>query len=188
MFVLDESASVGRKNYELVKTFVINLVKDFDIGTENVRIGLITYSTKVYLHADLNQYNTTDSITKAIRSLPYRHGSTNTEDALKLLRTSSFQKNHGDRENVPNIAIVITDGDSNKPENTKAAADALKKDGVTIFSIGIGRTISKKELHSMASDPVSEHTFTVNNFRALPTIRKSLSTKTCKSKYLKILL
>lgn len=187
MFVLDESGSVGQNNYEIVKNFVIDMVKHFDIGPHNVRIGLITFSNMAILHFQLNQYNTSESIVNAIKNLPYHHGLTYTDAALKLLKSSSFVKSHGDREDAPNIAIVITDGRSHNSQATVAAANALKKDGITIFSIGIGNSVASQELNGMASLPASEHVFMVNNFQALKNIQKKLSTKTCESKYLKII-
>lgn len=50
-----------------------------------------------------------------------------------------FLQEKGDRPNVPNIGIVITDGESNRdPERTIPTANSAKDKGIILFSIGIG--------------------------------------------------
>ena len=45
--------------------------------------------------------------------LSYVGGTTNTANGLMLLRTQIFNVTNGDRPDVPDIAFVITDGQSN---------------------------------------------------------------------------
>ena len=61
----------------------------------------------------LNRYNSKSSMFPAIRSIPYVYGSTNTADGLRVLRSEVFNQANGDRPEVPNVAIIITDGISN---------------------------------------------------------------------------
>lgn len=61
----------------------------------------------------LNQYSNKADIFNAIDSIPYIYGSTNTADALRTMHTVMFTALNGDRDSVPNTAIVITDGISN---------------------------------------------------------------------------
>lgn len=100
---------------------------------------------------------------------------------FRYIRTTSFLKQNGDRDGVPNIVIVITDGKSNVPVSTSAEADRLKIIA-TIFSIGIGSQVGYKELRAIATD--EKHTFTVNNFDALVEIKQSLAIKTCEGNIL----
>ena len=85
----------------------------------------------------------------------------------------------GDRPNIPNLAIVLTDGNSNNPALTKTEAEKLRKAGTTVLAIGIGSGISKAELNSIATDPDSTHVFTADNFDALKTLKALLATKAC---------
>jgi len=48
-----------------------------------------------------------------VSGLSYVGGTTNTADGLRLLRTQIFNVSNGDRLSVPDIAFVITDGQSN---------------------------------------------------------------------------
>lgn len=57
-----------------------------------------------------------------------------------------------------------------------------------MFSIGIGGDINIQELNSIATDPDTEHVFTVTNFASLKTISNSLTSRTCDGNVLGILI
>jgi collagen type VI alpha len=46
----------------------------------------------------------------AIDEIPYRYGSTNTYGGLRMMRTEFFSVANGDREDVPDVTIILTDG------------------------------------------------------------------------------
>ena len=50
------------------------------------------------------------SLAAAIRAINYDGGNTNTTGGLRLMRTQIFNSANGDRPNVPDVAILITDG------------------------------------------------------------------------------
>lgn len=53
-----------------------------------------------------------------IIQIPYIRGSTNTGLALEMMRKDMFDHRRGDRPNVDNVCIVITDGDSDDYDYT----------------------------------------------------------------------
>ena len=64
---------------------------------------------------------------QAVERMEYVRGRTNTAEALRLLYTEMFTPFNGDRVDVPNYAIVITDGESNiNSENTLPEAIAAR--------------------------------------------------------------
>lgn len=102
---------------------------------------------------------------------------TNTQEALRITREDQFQPRNGDRPEVPNFVVVITDGASNiEPENTIPNAEALMRDGATIISIGVTDKINLNELRGMASQKI-ENTgyFRSQSFRVLDVIQSSVS-------------
>ena len=78
-----------------------------------------------------------------------------------------FTAANGDRPGVPNVAIVITDGDSNDREQTVQAAVKAKQADIDIVSIGIGGWVNVDELDAIAGFPSSTHKILVDDFNKL---------------------
>ena len=51
-------------------------------------------------------------------TLYYTMGTTNTAAALAMMRTDHFTSGHGDRSNMPNVGVIVTDGRSNDKDQT----------------------------------------------------------------------
>ena len=95
-----------------------------------------------------------DEIKNAIQRITHGRGkTTNTGDALKYARDVMFSARGGGRGNVSRIAVVITDGRSQKTVFTQQAARQLQQDGVTLFAISIGfRYVSKGKTRRVYPD------------------------------------
>jgi len=119
VFVLDESGSIGSTEFAQVKTFLQKLVGRLDIDSGSTRVGLVTYATTVRTRFDLNDHTTVASVQSAISRLTYSGGSTNTDRALAHVRTSVLTASSGDRINVPNVVVVLTDGRSSNTSATQ---------------------------------------------------------------------
>ena len=85
----------------------------------------------------------------------------------------------GDRPSVPNVAIIVTDGQSNNPALTAAEAKKARAKGITILALGVGHGSKKSELNEMATDPDSSHVYTADNFDALASLQAFVSNKAC---------
>ena len=112
IFVLDESGSIGSADFNLMKSFVSQLVGRLDIDSGNTRVGLVTFSSSVGTSFNLNAYSTVASVQAAVDSLRYGGGGTNTAAALAHVRTTMLTSAAGDRSDVPNVVVVLTDGRS----------------------------------------------------------------------------
>ena len=119
VFVLDESGSIGSTEFAQVKTFLSKLVGRLDIDSGSTRVGLVTYATTVRTRFDLNDHTTVASVQSAISRLTYSGGSTNTDLALAHVRTSVLTASSGDRLNVRNVVVVLTDGRSSNTSATQ---------------------------------------------------------------------
>ena len=85
-------------------------------------------------------------------------GKTNSQDALRLTYDSVFTSNRGDRPGVRNVAVVVSDGNSNvAAERTLAEAEAARQRGVELFAVAVGQQSNGVEMAGIASDPDSEH-------------------------------
>ncbi|XP_036355134.1 uncharacterized protein LOC115229549 [Octopus sinensis] len=179
MFVLDDSGSISKKDFLVMKTFVKKLVSTFPISSNAVQVGIITFSTNVKNQFNLNKFRNILDLNTAIDRIAHIGGWTHTYAALNYLKDSSFTAMSGDRKDVLNIAVVITDGNSNNQVLTVKAAEKVKKSGTMIFAIGVGKKISNTELKAIGSEPSSKYVFSVNSFDVLQSISSTFSAKAC---------
>ena len=130
---------MGDEDFRLIREFIVQLLSDIgNHGEDRVRVALLTYSSRVTIQFNLDDFRTLDDTTAAIRAISRQTGSTNTADALLRMRTAVFSEMQGDRPGVPNVAIVMTDGVSNlNAERTVTEALRCKAAGILIFSLGM---------------------------------------------------
>jgi hypothetical protein len=64
--------------------FVRDVSSKFDVGPGKVRIGTEIYSDRTYIQFNLNKYQDGASLDNAIANIPYKRGTTNTGQALKV--------------------------------------------------------------------------------------------------------
>lgn len=84
LFVLDGSGSIQSDNFLLMKEFVKDIVGSSNVGDDEVRIGLIRYSTLSELQFGLGTHNTIGSVSAAIDDVSYDGGSTASDLALRV--------------------------------------------------------------------------------------------------------
>ena len=139
------------------------------------------FSTAVYEQFALNKYHDRTSLLAAIAKIRYHSGVTYTDKALAYVRQNSFLPSKGDRANVTNLVILLTDGQSTAASKTAAEAAKLKNmTDTTVIAIGIGSGVRLTELNAIASDKA--HAIIVANFNALQTVKSELTFVACKSK------
>jgi len=119
VFVVDESGSITLANFNLTKSFLSQLVDRLDIESGRTRVGLVTFASGVGTGFNLSSYQTIASMQSAISSLSYAGGGTNTAAALAYVRTTMLTPAAGDRGDIPNVVVVLTDGQSNNANHTQ---------------------------------------------------------------------
>ena len=123
MFVVDESSSIGKDNFNLTKSFLSQLVSRLDIDSGSTRVGIVTYSSGIGAGFNLSEHSSVASVQAAISSLTYSGGGTNTAAALAHVRTTMLTSAAGDRSNVPNVVVVLTDGQSDNMNYTQVSIE-----------------------------------------------------------------
>ena len=83
-FILDSSGSIGQTNYNKMLDFVKDVVNQFDIGSNKIRVATEIFSDRTYVQFNFNKYMTKAPLTQAISNIPYKRGTTNTGQALKV--------------------------------------------------------------------------------------------------------
>jgi len=113
-----------------MKSFLSQLVGRLDIDSGSTRVGVVTFSSDVGTAINLNAHTSAASLQSAISSLGQARGSTNTAAALAYVRTKMLTSATGDRSNVSNVVVVLTDGQS---DNSAATQVSIMSHGHTIM-------------------------------------------------------
>ncbi|KAM9339586.1 collagen alpha-1(XII) chain [Symphorus nematophorus] len=176
VLLVDGSYSIGLANFAKVRAFLEVLVNSFDIGPNKVQISLVQYSRDPHTEFYLNTHHDLNSVIKAVRTFPYRGGSTNTGRAMSYVREKIFQASRGARPNVPRVTILITDGKSS--DAFQDPATRLRSADVEIFAVGVKDAV-RSELEAIANTPAETHVYTVEDFDAFQRISKELTQSIC---------
>ena len=179
VFVLDSSASIHKEQFQQQLQFVEDVVDQFPISTNEIRVGLLTYSYHVYPAFNLSTFNSITSLKRGIQRAKYAGQGTFTAQAIAYTREIMFSNKSGGRQNVPEIMIIITDGISENQTATISEAKTAKLKGIKIIVVGIGNGVDKTELQTISSDPSSKFMINVNSYGKLDTIIDMLAGKAC---------
>ena len=157
VFVLDGSGSINSGQYQLLREFAANVASTLTIGPQDSLVGAIVFSSNASIQFNVQQYTSATTLLPALNpGLPYPGGGTNTAAALQLLLSSAQDGAMGLRDGHTHVAIVVTDGRSNDPASTTAAADALHASGIyQVYAAGLGLgalMAAQNELNLIASD------------------------------------
>ena len=190
-FIIDSSGSIRDNNppggdpdnWQLQLDFLSNLVDLFTIGPDATKVGAVVFSEQVRLAFSLDTYTDAQSIKDAILGLAYLGQTTNTPEGLRVTREQCFNQGNGDRPNVQNLAIFISDGvpfPAERRDPTIREAEALK--GIaSVIAIGISNVIDQDLLRTISSSPQEENRnwFLAVDFGELDVIRRSVGEGTC---------
>ena len=193
-FIIDSSGSIrdnnppdGRSdNWILQLDFLGSVSRAFNVGADASRIGAVVFSEDVRLEFPLNAYDNNEDVRQAILNIRYIGGQTNTPQALVVTREQCFNRNNGDRPDVDNLAIIVTDGVPYPDFRRQPAieeARSLRSTGVVMIAVGITTVIDEDFLKEMSSSPqeLNRNYFKSNSFEALQEIQKVVVEGTCES-------
>lgn len=187
-FIIDGSGSIrdanpadrSYDNWNLLLQFVSNIIQR--LPQSGTRVGAVVFSDRGQLLFPFNRYRSLEQARAAILTTRYPGGNTNTSGGLYRARTQLFNINSGDRPNIPNMAIVITDGKSTfDSQRTVPIAQDLQADGVNIVAVGITNSVDERELRAISSQPQRRgvNYYTSPDFRQLENMLDSILSSTC---------
>lgn len=162
-FILDSSSSIKDKNFQYVREYVIGLISTMPVGLDKTRVGILTYNNDVVHRVRLNQFDKKSALMDAVNKIPYEGRGTKTNSALEYAVNEALTLENGDRPDVPNFVLVLTDGRAT--DDVRIGAPLLRQKAAVI-AVGVGKRIEKKELEYIAGD--KGNVFMVADFRNLP--------------------
>lgn len=169
VYVMDRSGSVKEADFDESVDFVYNVTDYLAIGTSEMQVSIVIFSSSHTEEFDLNDFTTKADLLNAIKNLRGTRttGKTYTYDAIDYVKDNSFTSAKGGRSGANRTVVILTDGLSNNFTRTVTAADELRAGlGAEVFAIGIGSTVSKSndELKGIASDPDSYYVNYIDTF------------------------
>ena len=178
LFLMDSSGSIGASNYAIMKDFVADVLVTFNV-TQNSRIGIITFDSIPTTIVPLATVSDVNDLATTVRGISYSGGGTRTDLALNVTLNALTNK-----DNI-RIGILLTDGQSNRPELTLIAAAAVHAAGIKMYTFGIGNT-NPAELEAIASEPHADYSFYISSFNrsSFNELLLLLARQTCTSELL----
>ncbi|XP_071096333.1 uncharacterized protein [Haliotis cracherodii] len=173
VFVLDCSASLGPVNFKCQLNFLKDVIRDLDVASDRIRVGLVPYTESVFESFGLTRFENKKDILERIDQIKFKSGLTRTDLALKMMR-ELFQSS---RPGVQKVCLVITDGKSHDVNLTLREARKAQQDNIDIYTIGVGYDVDVEELKSIASSDKNVHT--VSDYMTLVNLKDLLQKRIC---------
>lgn len=154
--VFDCSGSITNAHFKEMIDTAKNFTQSLDISLNKVHMAAFAFNDHISKRRIFfKPFKSGNNFRHELDKYKSEHtsGGTRTDRALKFLYQQIFKAQNGDRQKVPNIVVLFTDGMSNKPDKTKTQAQILKQDtGAHIIVVGIGNKIDINELEIIATN------------------------------------
>ena len=168
-------------NWALLLSFVSDIIAHFDIGQYKTRVGVVTFSGDASLTFPLDLFHNVNELREAISSIKHVGGPTNTGKALHVARTQCFSRSTGEREGIPNIAIVITDGIPTVIEYDLFSESSELRQLARVLAVGVTPDAETRLLTEISSPTHNgnRHYFSSPNFPSLQNLKENVISTTC---------
>lgn len=175
IFLIDGSESIAPKDFEKMKEFMERMVNQSNIGADEIRMGLLQFSSTPREEFRLNQYSSKVDMRRAILNVEQMNDGTRTGKGLNFT-LPFFDSSRGGRPSVHQYLIVITDGISQ--DSVAAPAKALRDRNIIIFAIGVGEA-QRAQLLEITND--QDRVYHEENFEFLQNLEKEILYEVCSS-------
>ncbi|CAB3396952.1 unnamed protein product [Caenorhabditis bovis] len=156
MFLVDTSSSIGINNFDILKNFICEILKDVDIAPGRSRIAMVQYAQDPSVVFGFDQFYSYESVKRGVMRLNYTGGATMLSKALAFAGGIMYHeqnmkktvKKHQymptPRHDRPQVLCLVSDGYSNDNADTESINlhDRLH---VKIFAI-VSRIFNKNKL------------------------------------------
>lgn len=150
-----------------------SVIDTYLIGENEVRVGVMQFSSEEELVFPLNRHFTKDVMLKSINDMQQMGGGTLTGKAITEV-SQYFDPANGGRPALRQSLIVITDGEAQ--DNVKEPAESLRAKRVQVYAIGV---VGAKTTQLLEITGSSDRIYFENNFDALKYRQRQLSLELC---------
>ena len=150
--MLDSSGSL-RNDYGKEKTFLKALAATFGVSDQASRAGVVTFSYNAEHSIKLNEHTGLASFNQAVDDIALMGSTTRIDKALRTTQSEMFTIGNGGRPGVNKVLFILTDGSQTQDagaEDPAVVAEELRKSGIRLIVIGIGKGVNPAELAKIA--------------------------------------
>lgn len=162
------------------KTFINAFLSGLDLRSGNTRISTAVFGSRTKILYNFNQY---DSNRDALIATAYSKDNswTNTVQALSRARSTLFSSSQGDRPNVPNVLVILTDGGARDRAGAVRIARDLVSRGVDIYVAALGYHTNLAEVSPLATRADLPYVIQFNSAEAAEIAANTLLDGICQS-------
>ena len=151
VFLFHTSDNIDNNGWQAYKDFMTGVISR--AGDGDVKVGAVFYNSNGGSYFNLRQYRTLADTRNAINGLALKSSSdANIASGMDIVRQQLFTPFGGDRPDVPNAVILVTDADANiNTDQIAYSAQRLRREsGARIYTAGIG-LVGSSQFHTIAS-------------------------------------
>ncbi|XP_036401366.1 collagen alpha-1(VI) chain-like [Megalops cyprinoides] len=150
MIIMDSSASVGSRNFEVTRRFVKRLAERFltaeRMGRVGVHVGVAQYSRDTTMEAGFSSNYT--ELASQIDGIAFRNGATDVTAALSFA-IDSFKRSGGRRKKL----LLLSDGRSQGVTESviEKRVREVQAAGIDLYVLAVGSQVSESNLRYLVS-------------------------------------
>ncbi|XP_016018006.2 vitrin isoform X3 [Rousettus aegyptiacus] len=164
-FLIDGSASIGKRRFRIQKQFLADIAQALDIGPAGPLMGVVQYSDNPATQFNLKTHMNSQDLKAAIEKITQRGGLSNVGRAISFVTKNFFSKANGNRGSAPNVAVVMVDGWPT--DKVEEASRVARESGINIFFITIEGAVENEKQYVMESNFANKAVCRTNGFYSL---------------------
>ena len=173
--------SQDMREIQLSLSAIIELTSFLNISSNNISLGLLTFSTSANLRVPLGSIANPTDFKRASQSVQPESSPSNTTSALDVLTLQhGFSTAHGSRLDSRKMAVIISTGNwTDLPEVTKKV-QSLQESGITVLFVAVGENADFAMFDSVTADKHNIYWIeTKQMFRVLKSVISKAKFVTC---------
>lgn len=164
-FLIDGSASIGKRRFRIQKQFLADIAQALDIGLAGPLMGVVQYGDNPATQFNLKTHTNSRDLKTAIEKITQRGGLSNVGRAISFVTKSFFSKANGNRGGAPNVAVVMVDGWPT--DKVEEASRLARESGINIFFITIEGAMENEKQYVTEPNFANKAVCRTNGFYSL---------------------
>lgn len=174
-FLIDSSSNmrkVGRGAFNLLTRYIGRILYSLRFSRQETRVSMISYAYRPRLLFRFNQFFRASSMLSALRKIRLQKGSLKIGKALYYALRYLFRG----KRRCGRKRVLVVFASTPSRDRVERAARVLRRLGVQVFVVGMGKRVRRKHLINIATN--GHHVFTAS-LRTLSAVLDTIRLKAC---------